>query len=353
MPKSILIEQKLLLYCSKTHPNTITTKKIKLLLKQNINWQYLLKTAKKNKILPLLYHNLNNICPTAIPTEIILYFHKFFEANTKHNLLLVSETIKVLKLLAENNISAIPLKGAVLANLVYGNFNLRTISDIDIIVRETDFKIAENLLLKYGYKASSLNKPEYNQQAQYYQPNNSIYLDLHYQFTPKNYFVTVNSDFFWQNTQIITLANYQITFFTKEALLIYLCLEGLKEHWRKINRICDIAETIEHHNIDWDLLLNQAKSLNQEGILLLGLFLAKEVLEVSIPQEIEKKINSHLKIKLSQSQISQFLFRPQFNLLLAWKWHLFKLQIFKSLSGKLKYWLIVLKLNYQTRIKKL
>ncbi len=50
--------------------NDATTERIKALVKQNIDWQYLTQTADKHGVLSLLYSRINNICPEAIPESV-------------------------------------------------------------------------------------------------------------------------------------------------------------------------------------------------------------------------------------------------------------------------------------------
>lgn len=342
-----------LILCSGTSQSSSNIKnKINLLLKEKLDWIFILDRAKKHKVLPLLYFNLNKSDFTSIPPEIYQDIRNFSQANIHKNFLLTSELLQVLNFLQKNKIKAIPLKGPILARLAYSNFGLRTVSDLDIFVKKQDFARTEQLLIKYEYKPSPLNKSQKFQQAQYYKPNTLISIDLHYEFAPKNHFISVNSAHFWQHLETFTIANQNIQIFSPEYSLIYLCLEGSKEFWRTLNRICDVSELILNQKLDWKLLLKSADELNKKEAVFLGLYLVHTLFGTPIPDEVGTEINSYLKIRLTQKEICRFLFRPKFNSLLAIQWHLFNLQVYNSFS-KLQYLREVVEVNFKVKKNKM
>ena len=58
---------------------------------------------------------------------------------------------RAIGLLAAEGIEVIVLKGASLVESVYGNPALRQMGDVDLLVREGDFKAAVDVLKKDGY----------------------------------------------------------------------------------------------------------------------------------------------------------------------------------------------------------
>lgn len=351
-------EIELILCCMTSQLSSNLKDRINLLLKEELDWLFILERARKHKVLPLLYFNLNKVNFTNIPDRevprqsrdrIHQQLHSFSQANIQKNLLLTSELLQILDFLAQNKIKAIPLKGPILARFAYSNFGLRTVVDLDIIVRKEDFVRAEQLLIKYGYQASTLNNSQIFQQAQYYKPQTLISIDLHYEFAPKNHFIAVDSTIFWQHLVTYPIANRDIPIFSPEYLLIYLCLEGAKEFWRTLSRICDVSQLIINQEIDWKLLRQSADELHKKKVVYLGLYLARTLLDTPIPDDVWIEVDRHFKIKLSRQEICRFLFRPKFNLLLAIQWHLFNVQVFNSSFGKLPYLREVIRVNFQVK----
>ena len=126
--------------------------KILSLVNEDLDWQYLLQMASRHKLKPLLYRNLNSICPEKVPEDILEELKDYFNINVRKNLLMTGELIKILKFLKENNINAIPYKGPVLANLAYGNISLREFGDIDILINKSDVLKTKNIMLNNGYE---------------------------------------------------------------------------------------------------------------------------------------------------------------------------------------------------------
>jgi hypothetical protein len=57
-------------------------------------------------------------------------------------------------ILQKEAIDVIPLKGVALSNLLYRNIPFREMDDIDILVKQSDFKVAFNLLIDAGFQRS-------------------------------------------------------------------------------------------------------------------------------------------------------------------------------------------------------
>ncbi len=342
-------EIELILQCASSRAAQNNQHQIKLWLESEINWSYLREMSISHKVLALIHFNLDKIAPQTIPEDIRASFVRFYQINVQKNLLLTAELLKILDLYRKHQIPAIPLKGAVLARQAYSNFGLRTFSDIDIVVPEANFTKAQELLVQFGYKPHPTNNSQRVRQAQYNKPNTLFCVDLHYAFSPRNHFVSVDSAPFWDNLTTFSLAGQEMSIFTPEYMAIYLCLEGAKEHWRTLNRICDLSELICSQTLDWKKLLYIAQAIDRQLVLYLGLYLVHTLFGIEIPDFVWTEIDSHLKIKLSKKEISNFLFRNRFDVALAFQWHLFNLQGFKFTSNKIKYLIQVIKVNFQTR----
>ena len=87
-------ELQLLLYCVRSSIDEATAESIKrLLLEQQIDWTYLLKTARRQKVLPLLYHSLKNTCPDLVPQNILKQLRNYFQHLVVHNTFLIQKLL--------------------------------------------------------------------------------------------------------------------------------------------------------------------------------------------------------------------------------------------------------------------
>lgn len=118
-----------LLLCSGhlPHDGTVDTTsqlRIKAILANDINWDYLIEIALYHKMLPLLCQTLSNICDDSIPASVMSQLHEMATHIAMRNMALAQELLRLLELLQNHNIDALTFKGPALTSLLYGNLIL-------------------------------------------------------------------------------------------------------------------------------------------------------------------------------------------------------------------------------------
>ena len=124
-------EAELLLCCARIRMDSKNAARITVLLRQELNWDYLLTLAQYHGVLPLIYWHLRATWPEAVPAVSLDDLRDHFHANAQYNLLLTGALLKLLRLFEAHNIPAMPFKGPVLTAMAYGNITLRQFSDMD------------------------------------------------------------------------------------------------------------------------------------------------------------------------------------------------------------------------------
>lgn len=319
-------EVELLLCCARTCIDSKTAERIRNLLQNDIDWDYLIRTALCHKVMPLLYWSLNATCPEAVPKAILTQLRYYFHANAQNNLFLAGELLKLLNLLEAHGIPTIPFKGPVLATFVYGNLSLRQFSDLDILVHERDFLKLKDLLISQGYQPTNFTDPQEEtyvqsmtgtQEAVYLQRNweyhlsrehDGVTVDLHWGVLPKHFF-WLEPERFWERLEPLTLANTTVLNFSPEDSLLLLCMHGAKDCWNQLSRLCDVAELIRtQQGIDWGRSIEQASTLGSERMLFLGLQLASDLLGATLPPEVLQRVEAEPVVKSFAAQVRKQLF---------------------------------------------
>ncbi|NET24091.1 nucleotidyltransferase family protein [Okeania sp. SIO1I7] len=321
-------ENELLLCCARTYLDAKNSEKLKNLLQKDIDWEYLIEIANLEGVIPLLYWNLNTICPESVPQATLSKLKDNFYATTSYNLTLTSELLKLLELFETNDIPAIPFKGAVLAASVYGNLGFRQWGDLDILIRKQDILKAKVLLLAEGYetptqtlaKESKLLKFHYNYKFYKFNDEKNIFLELHWKIATKHINVgggmipfDIDIEPFWQRLELVELSGKKVLHFPPEDLIVILCIHGSKDRWRQLKWLCDLAQLIYvHPEMDWEMVIETSKNLGIKKFLFLALLLINELWGVSFPEAIGQKIQkADPVVKLLVSQVSKrFLFTP-------------------------------------------
>lgn len=311
-------EQELLLYCARTYIDPIITQRLKFLLQTDIDWYYLIQIASNHGVVPMLYQNLNNNFSELVPRLILTRLQENFFTNVVHNMSVTDELLKVLEFLNIHNIPAIPFKGPVLAVLAYKNLALRQFGDLDILIHKQDALKIKQLLLSQGYKLASSPPLTHIQDLLYLQAaceyrfiskDGRFALEPHWNFTKKNLCISLNPEFLWQRLEKISFSGTTITTFSPEDSLLIVCINGTKDRWSSLKHICDVAELIRTHpQIDWDKLLARTQIIGCRRILLLGLFLANNLLGIELSEKIWQSIATDAAVKNLALQVMQKLF---------------------------------------------
>jgi hypothetical protein len=304
-------EIELLLCCARTYIDFETAKRIKILLKKDIDWDYLIQTALWHGVIPLLYSSLNTTCPEAVPTTRLTQLRNYFYTNVRRNLFLTGQLIKVLNLFEANGIPAIPYKGPVLAAVAYGNLALRQFCDLDILIHERDILSTKNLLISEGYQLQLQLNWEYH----FVHKDSRLNLDIHWGITQRERPFPLDFERLWSRLEPLSLAGKKVLSLQPEDLLLILCVQVTKDCWQwkelvvKLAKICDIAELIRVYPVmDWNSIVEQAGKLGSERILFFSLLLARDLLGTPLPEEILQRKQAHPVVEALALQVRERLF---------------------------------------------
>jgi hypothetical protein len=294
--------------CSRTSLDTNNRKRLAALLEKELDWDYTIKTARQHKVMPLLYWNLNQTCPEAVPPATLSQLRAMFEANAAANLALTSELFNLLKLFEEQGIPVIPYKGPVLAASVYGNLTLRQFGDLDILVQPRDIIRAEDALIAQGYRPTA----DLGWEHEFRSPDGRVAVDLHQILTSWDFWLAFDMKGLWQRLQPVSMFGQNILSFSPEDLLLILCVYIARDCWDGQIRLVEIADLAEllrtHPEIDWERTVKEAKKTGTQRILLLGLFLACELLGAKLPEIILQRITAEQLIIPLATQVGEWLF---------------------------------------------
>ena len=346
-------EAQLILACARTTIDFETSERIRALLREDVDWDYVIEKAEQHCIMPLLYSNLSNLCPEAVPDGVMEKLRHNFQAHVWRNLFLTRELVRVLNLLESENIPALPFKGPLLSALAYGNVSLRQFSDLDILVREQDALRAKRFLVSLGYRAQMSQTwmqkvaPRLSRKKDLVlvSADGRVRIELHWRLTGRHFSFPIDTKGFWECLDRESLAGSTVRNLPLNLLLLFLCMHGSRHGWERLAWICDIAELIRgNQNLNWETLLEQAGVLGNERNLALGLFLANDLLGVSLPEDILRRIQADPMVRPLAAQVRDLLFRGDAVARDISYWHTYHLSVRERLRDRLR-----LRLHYYLR----
>lgn len=280
-----------LLACSRTHMDAATAARLRFLLAQKPDWRYLLWLASWHRVTRLLLLHLKHQPAGLVPATVLEQLSRQSTAQAPQSLFQLSELLRVLRLLADQGIAAVPFKGPAMSAALYGDPGLRESEDLDVLIQAGDFQAAKKLLLSQGFRpweSLSLGQEatylRYECGYTFVHEQSQIAIDLHWDFTRKYFALPLDLDCMWQRMQTAELAGQTINQLAPEDLLLILCIHGAKHLWAGLNWICDVAELLRAApQLDWQYLTTQAQRSGCQRLLGVGLHLAHKLLGTELP----------------------------------------------------------------------
>jgi len=305
-------EHELLLCCARTLLAPEIAERISALIGQQLDWEYLFQLASRHKLSPLLCWQLKNVAADFVPSLIHEQLRTSLSAISRRNLQLAAELLQLLQLFHQHDISAIPCKGAVLAETVYGNLALREFVDLDVLVRQRDVLAARDLLIARGYQPFvRLDESQENAYLAYQcehvltDDRRDLMVEIQWRVVPDYFSFRFDYENLWQRIEPATLCQRPIVTLSPEDTLLLLCVHGSKHLWVRLGWICDVAEAVRHFQprLNWPLLEQRATLSGSRRMLHLGLFLAHDLLNAKLPQDVQQQVCADVAVKSLAEQV--------------------------------------------------
>lgn len=310
-------EVELLLCCARTSLDPEKAGRLRALLREEIDWECLLRMADEHGMEPLLYRHLDATFPEAVPVAVLEQLRNRFHGNSMRNLFLTRELLNLLKELEARGVPAVPYKGPALAALAYGNLALRVFSDLDILIRRQDVTKAGELLVSLGYRPEY--QPTRSQEATFLRTqcecpftreDDGTMLDLHWEIVERHFSFALDPERLWERLERTSLGGVTVLTLSPEDLLLILCVHGSKHLWQRLSWICDIAELIRiHERLDWERLMEQARALGGVRMLFLGLSLANGLLGAALPEKVSQTVHADPAVRELTGRLRERLFQ--------------------------------------------
>jgi hypothetical protein len=341
----------LLLCCARTEASPEIVSRLRALAAADVDWDYLFQLARRHAVIPLLYSQLAREGADLIPASDLARLKLQYQENSARNIILADELCRLISLFNNAGIETIPYKGPALALFAYGNLALRRFVDLDVVVKKADVLRARDLLLAEGYvpgKSLSLAQQELllktQHNLQFARDNHRLLLELHWEVAPHLFASSVQENELWQNLITLNVNGMELKTLAADDLLFSLCVHGSRHLWERLGWICDVAELISRHQLNWPALLKRASETDSERMFLLGLHLAQKLLGAKLPPEVRQRCDNDTRLESLAANVIQHLFSGPTHVP-ATSTEIFKYNIGvrKSLSARARYFAYMLR----------
>jgi hypothetical protein len=297
------------LYCA--GGDTVDGARVSALAEQVADWDRLIEAAEYHGLAAALCQLVAGTCPDCVPEDVADRLRSIYSDSARHNLILTSQLFALLDAFAAQGVAVVPMKGPVLAELLYPDPVLRPSSDLDFLVRKQDVANAVGVLAREEYTLDDYmaRLPNHilmglNWELIFHHERLAD-VDLHWQTGPADHPFCIDTKILWRSLGRHQFAGREILSLSPEALLLFLCVHGTKHMWSRLQWLGDVARLLRAP-LDWQAVLDISEEAKCIRPMLLGLLLAHELLEATVPESLLERART---VRAVQSRARQVTLR--------------------------------------------
>ena len=267
-------------------------------LLQEVDSSLAIDLAQVTYLAPLLHKSISGFGkPVEFQSEFRKSLQNSYNQVLVRNIALQQVFIEFGLILNSQNIDVVPLKGIYLSETLYGDIGARHLSDIDVLVKESDLERICNLMesehweIKSMIKHSKLGESQFEHAHTFTLIKNGTHIELHTHLYNQNQGVRIARNQIWEHTHDELFLGIKTKQFSNEMLLQHQCLHLHKHlfgHELKVVSFCDIREIlrVRKDDFDWGLFKSLCEKYGCLEDVKQILFLCNEHWDVWVPEEL-------------------------------------------------------------------
>lgn len=283
-----------------------------------LDWGRLWALAHLHEVVPLLAETLPKAAGAAVPREWLGRAIKRRHVTLSTNARLGETLVAVLHGMAAAAIPAMPVKGLVIAEGLYGSLAARPCADLDVLVRPEDLPEARGVLRDLGFAQRA--RPGYKALVhQFHDPAwargvgpEQVRLELHWALWADSA-RRLGADGLWERSVESTLLDVPVRILSPEDTLLHLSIHRTRSALR-LRWVVDVAESVRTHQerFDWPAFLERAHVARARTSSWVVLTLARDLFDAPVPVEVidALAVRGPKRLLLEQTCGRAALFRP-------------------------------------------
>ncbi len=259
-------------------------------LKGSINWNYLSSKIINHKFSALFYkHCKSRNILHLLPEWLKLLLANEYKDSFFHNITIQNFLKDFSNTLSQNSLKVIVLKGAALLGDVYKDVAIRSMEDIDLLVKPKDLYKLKEVLRENGFKQDIAYSNSYKKGV--------ISLDLHTnvfssdRIKSREFLTTIKSEDIWNTSKAFGTSGslFKLSLYHN---IISSALHIQKHGYSRFFWFVDISESIisAGEKFNWQSFSNYVISVKAERVVLYVLLLIKDITGLTIPDKVLEKI---------------------------------------------------------------
>ena len=334
-PTDFRREHQLIICCARLNLTDRDRDNLKALAGSNLDWDAVLAETVRQSIVPLVYRHLHAHCAELLPGETLAKLRAHYLLASARSMALAAELREVVLLLEAQGVATLPYKGPVLALQAYGDVALRTFTDLDLIVHQSDLGKARRLLAKRGYqpleeltpsREAAVLKLDHN--LPLVREHDQVVIELHWRVAPSAVTFPMPMNLLWSRASTVFLGGTKMQAMSINDLILVLSVHGSRHGWSAIEWITGIAELMRQENgVQWGQVKREAKAFRVARSVRLAIALADRLLEAPVPRDVAQWVYHDPWLDYLIGRATSRIFAPIDDQRPAGQWELFKFEI--------------------------
>lgn len=289
-----------------------------------LDWTRVIELTLRHRMAPALLVTLERADAAVVPSDILTALRDHCTTLRCQSRALVAELFALLDALDARSIAAIPFKGPLLGELLFGDAGLRSPGDLDLLVRHADVDAVRDVLEGRGYVDADqrLGTPsmtptqrrmyeQFQCEYLYIRDSDAVVVEPHWGLSQRPLAIDVDYAAMLDRAAPAELGGRSVLVLDPADQLLALCIHGAKHRWNCLAWIRDVAGAIRKYpGQDLDACVAQAGRFGCERILLLGLALAGDCAQAPLPPLVVQAIEAARGLARLREEVIAGLFAP-------------------------------------------
>jgi hypothetical protein len=258
---------------------------------ESIEWEEIIDIAQANRVMTLLFYKIKQLgLEDRLKPETHRIMSLTYQKGVARNVVLRHVLKDVISSLNQHGIKAVILKGAInFCEDIYDNWNLRSMEDLDILIKEEDFPAARKCMQAAGLKYIGGRIPD-NLSEDF--EGRDMAVDMHYLPVPRKYIGLFDMDAFWADTIVVEMDGVKMHAPCPTDQIYHKFVHDMIRHQELINfqiqDLCDFVMTSQYYKekIDWEEILCRVRKNSIESLFKLHCWQIKKYLGLELPKPI-------------------------------------------------------------------
>lgn len=285
-------ETQVLCLGARSAPSAAAGERLRAVVAAGIDWDRLWALGHLHEVVPLLARSVPAGAGELVPDDWRQRAVKRRHVTLRSNGTLAAALMPVLDGMALAGIPAMPVKGLVIADRLYGDLASRPCADLDVLVRPGDYAAAGSVLYELGFRQRA--EPRYKALVhEFHGPAwdrgagpDHVRLELHWALWADSE-RRMGTDGMWERSVATTLLGHPIRTLSPEDTLLHLAIHRTRSALR-LRWVADVAELVRTAGatLDWDAFLARARIAGGRTASWVVLDLARDLLDAPVPSGV-------------------------------------------------------------------